>query len=78
MDRLNQFDIGLRRTFVFRERFKLQPQVDMFNVTNAHTVLLETQALGNSVKPFAPGGLGGTPQALLQPRLLRVAVQFKF
>ncbi len=78
MDRLNQFDIGLRRTFVFREKFRIQAQADMFNVNNSHAVLLETQALGTSVKPFVSGGLGGTPQSLLQPRLLRLALQFHF
>src|SRR5439155_26886385 len=78
MDRLNQLDVGIRRTFAIRERIHVQTQVEMFNVNNAHTVLLETQTLGTSVKPFVAGGLGGTPQALLQPRLLRVALQFKF
>ena len=74
MDRLNQLDVGIRRTFAIRERIHVQTQVEMFNVNNAHTVLLETQTLGTSVKPFVAGGLGGTPQALLQPRLLRVAL----
>ena len=78
MDRLNQFDIGLRRTFVIKDKFRIQAQADMFNVNNSHAVLLETQALGTSVKPYVEGGLGGTPQSLLQPRLLRLALQFHF
>jgi hypothetical protein len=78
MDRLNQFDIGLRRTFAIKEKFRIQAQAEMFNVNNSHAVLLETQALGTSVKPFVEGGIGGTPQSLLQPRLLRLALQFHF
>jgi Carboxypeptidase regulatory-like domain/TonB-dependent Receptor Plug Domain len=78
MDRLHQVDLGIRRTFVIRERFRVQAQADMFNVNNSNAVLLETQTLGNSVAPFVPGGLGGTPQSLLQPRLLRLALQVHF
>jgi len=86
LDRLVQLDLGIRRVFTIRERVTVSPQIDVFNVTNSHTVLTETQALGTAgtntflglVNTFKDGGLGGTPQTLLAPRLLRLAVQFKF
>jgi len=77
-DRLNQLDVGLRRTFVIRERMRLQFQADVFNVNNSHAVLAETQTLGTTIKPLVDGGPGGTPQSLLQPRLMRLALQFHF
>jgi carboxypeptidase family protein len=77
-DRLNELDLGIKRTFAFREKYHLQAQLDVFNVTNSNTVLIETQSLGNSIKPFVLGGFGGNPQGVLQPRLLRLALQFHF
>jgi len=81
-DRLNQLDLGIKRTFKFREKFRAQAQLDVFNVTNSHTVLVENQTLGTtantSIKAFKGGGPGGQPTQILQARLLRLAVQFHF
>jgi hypothetical protein len=81
-DRLNQLDLGIKRNFVFKDRYRLQAQLDVFNVTNSHTVLVETQALGttpgSSIAPFVLGGPGGKPTSILQARLLRLSVQFHF
>jgi hypothetical protein len=86
LDRLQQLDLGIRRVFRFRDHITISPQLDVFNVNNAHSVLSETQALGTTgantftglVSTFRDGGPGGTPQTLLTPRLLRLSVQFKF
>ena len=89
-DRLNQLDLGIKRTFRFREKFRVQAQADVFNVANSHTVLVETQNLGvgaasataptasYSIAPFVLGGPGGRPTSILQARLLRLAFQFHF
>jgi len=86
-DRLNQFDVGLRRTFVIRESMRLQFQADVFNVNNSHAVLSETTTLNAAPTAASPystlnflrdGGLGGQPQTILQPRLMRLALQFHF
>ena len=63
---------------MIRERMRLQFQADVFNVNNSHAVLAETQTLGTTIKPLVDGGPGGTPQSLLQPRLMRLALQFHF
>ena len=78
LDRLTQVDFGLRRNFKLGEHNVLQAQMDIFNLTNSNTVLTETQTLGATIKPFVDGGPGGTPQSLMQPRLLRLAIQYKF
>jgi hypothetical protein len=72
-DRLNQLDLGLKRTFKFHERYRVQAQIDVFNVTNSAPVLGETYALGTarqtatnlnnpsawSIAPFVGGGNSG-------------------
>jgi hypothetical protein len=86
LDRVVQLDLGMRRVFRIRERMSLSAQLDVFNVNNSHAVLIETQNLGTSgantftglVSTFRDGGPGGTPTTLLTPRILRLAVQFKF
>ena len=89
-DRLNQLDLGIKRTFKFREKLRIQAQLDVFNVMNSSTVLVETQTLGTTAKsataapatysiaPFVLGGPGGRPTSILQARLMRLAVQFHF
>ena len=78
-DRLNQVDIGLKRTFKLRENLRLQAQIDAFNLLNASTVLVQGQGLSstNSVA-LGPSGPGGQPTQILQSRLLRLAFQIHF
>ena len=77
-DRLNQLDLGIRRNFVFKEKYRLQAQFEVFNVTNANTVLVQNQSLLSTIKPFVLGGPGGLPTQILQARLVRLAMQFHF
>jgi hypothetical protein len=75
---LNQLDIGIRRPFTIRDRWNIKPEAQIFNVLNANTVYSEAQTLGTSVTPFLKGGIGGVPTAILNPRMLRLAVEFQF
>jgi hypothetical protein len=53
-------------------------EVQLFNVINASTVLTESYTLGTTVKPYQEGGPGGTPSVILNPRMMRLNLQFKF
>ena len=75
---LNQLDISLRRAFVIHDRWTIKAEGQIFNVLNANTVYAEGQTLGSSITPFVKGGIGGTPTAILNPRMLQLVVQFKF
>jgi hypothetical protein len=75
---LNQLDIGARRAFVIHDRYTIKAEAQIFNVINSNVVTSEAQTLGTSITPFAKGGIGGVPTAILNPRMLRLAVQFKF
>jgi hypothetical protein len=77
-DRLNQVDVGIKRNFAIREKLRIQAQLDVFNVNNAHTVLIEAQSLGSTIAPFVLGGPGGRPTQILQARLLRLGLQVHF
>jgi hypothetical protein len=75
---LNQLDIGIRRTFTFRDRYTIKAEAQIFNVINSNVVTAESQTLGSSITPYVKGGPGGVPTAILNPRMLRLAVQFHF
>lgn len=75
---LNQLDIALRRAFVIHDRYTIKAESQIFNVLNANTVYSEAQTLTTSVTPFLKGGIGGVPTAILNPRMVRLVVQFKF
>jgi len=78
--RWNQLDFGFRRTFRLKHGVTLQGQVDLFNALNANPVLTEGTALSTAVAPFlsADPNSGGTPTTILQPRIIRLAAQFRF
>jgi dihydroorotate dehydrogenase len=75
---LNQLDIGVRRLFHLRETMTLAAEATIFNVINANTVLTESETLGTKVTPYLPGGIGGQPVQVANPRMLRLSLQFKF
>ena len=75
---LTQLDIALRWSVGVRGTHRVKVEGQVFNVLNSNTVTAEAQTLGTSVTPFLNGGLGGVPSAILNPRMLRIALQFNF
>jgi hypothetical protein len=56
---VNLLNIRIAREFLIRDRFRIEPIVDLFNITNAQTVVSENSAFGsaylapsNTVNPF--------------------------
>ena len=77
--RLSQLDLGFRKVFHVREKFTIMGETQFFNVTNSSAVLTESYTLGAStIKPYVAGGQGGVPTAVLNPRMMRLNLQFKF
>lgn len=77
-DRLNQADIGVKKNFKIGEKVRLQAQIDVFNVLNASTVLVQGQNLSTLSAPLGISGPGGQPTQLLQSRLTRLGFQVHF
>jgi len=67
-ERQNQIDIGIRKLFRIRN-VQFSGQADVFNATNSSYVKTEILVVGPSL---------GQPTAILQPRLLRLALQMRF
>ena len=87
--RLNQFDIGFKKTFTIRDRFVLEPEAQIFNLLNSNAAVTESVALGGNAAPLLPKsactssspancGVGGTVTTITNPRILRVALLFRF
>ena len=66
--RQNQLDVGLRKIFKVRT-YQFSGQADIFNVLNTSYVKNQNITLGSSF---------GQPLDVLQPRMLRLAMQMKF
>src|SRR5262249_37867470 len=66
--RLKQHDMGIRRLFHPRENMTLSGEATIFNVINANTVRTESETLGTKVPPYLPGGIGGQPVQVANPR----------
>ncbi|HLK51083.1 MAG TPA: carboxypeptidase regulatory-like domain-containing protein [Bryobacteraceae bacterium] len=87
--RLNQLDVGIRKTFRFKERLSVEPEVQAFNILNSNAAVIESTALTGNAAPLLPKsactgaagpacGLGGPVVTITNPRLLRVALLVKF
>jgi hypothetical protein len=66
--RQNQLDWGLRKLFRVKQ-YSFSAQMDLFNALNSSYVQTQITTLGSSL---------GTPTKILQPRLLRLAMQMRF
>ena len=71
LDYSNQLDLRIAKTFAFGA-FRVQGQVDTYNVFNANPVLRYNTACGTN------GANWMIPQALLPGRLIRLGVQVNF
>ncbi|MBM3770905.1 MAG: TonB-dependent receptor [Acidimicrobiia bacterium] len=70
LERLNQLDLSLRRTFRAR-KIEWTPEFDIYNALNADTVTAERSA------NFGTAAYG-VPQAVLLGRLMRLAIRVKW
>ncbi len=67
-ERQNQLDLGFRKVFRIR-KIQCSGQADIFNATNSSYVKNQNITLGPSL---------GQPLDILNPRLLRLAMQMRF
>ena len=66
--RQNQLDFGVRKIFRIR-KVQYSGQFDLFNLTNSSYIKSQNNTIGPSL---------GQPTSILQPRLLRIAIQARF
>jgi hypothetical protein len=87
--RLNQLDVGFKRVFKFKDKYTLEPEAQIFNILNSNAAVAQATAVSTTVAPFLPQsactsssskfcGVGGPATTVTNPRLLRLAVLFRF
>jgi hypothetical protein len=91
--RLNQLDLSFKRTFKFKEKYVVEPEIQVFNLLNSNAAVVQSTAVSASatgnVAPFLPSsacgsgtpancGLGGAVTTITNPRLLKMALLFRF
>jgi len=87
--RLNQLDVSFKKSFRFKDKYVLEPEVQIFNILNNNAAVSESQSLTGDAAPLLPKsacggssaancGLGGTVTTITNPRLLRLALLFRF
>lgn len=87
--RLNQLDLGMRKTISIKDRLTFEPEVQVFNVMNSNAAVSEAVGLGANAAPYLPKsactgsagptcGIGGPVVTITNPRLLRVALLVRF
>jgi hypothetical protein len=67
-DRWTQLDVSFKKLFSFGTQH-LEGTLDIFNALNSNVVLAQNQSFGSTLNQ---------PTQILQPRLMRVSVQWKF
>jgi len=53
--RLNQLDLSLKRTFKFREKYVLEPTIQVFNILNTNAAVIQASAITASYSATSPG-----------------------
>jgi hypothetical protein len=88
--RLNQLDVGFKRVFRFRDKYVFEPEAQIFNLFNSNAAVTQAVAVSTTVAPFLPQsacsastslkncGVGGPVTTLTNPRILRLAMIFRF
>jgi len=88
--RLTLLDIGFKRPFHIKERFVFEPEVQIFNLLNTNAAITQSTTVSTTVAPFLPTsacgssttlvhcGVGGPVTTLTNPRILRLALLFRF
>ncbi len=87
--RLNQLDVSIKKSFRFRDKYVLEPEMQVFNILNNNAAVNESTSLTGDAAPLLPKsacsnvsaptcGLGGSVLTVTNPRLLRVALLFRF
>lgn len=66
---VNLLDMRFSREFVIGDRFRLQPLIDLFNITNAQTVVSENTVFGSSYL---------RPSNTVNPFLARIGLRLNF
>ena len=78
---VNLMDIRLSRIFTIKERFKLEPEFDIYNLLNVGAVISENGSITAGTASNGTGSVGSlflNPTNVLPPRLFKIGLRFDF
>ncbi len=78
---VNLLDWRVSRIFAFKERYKLEPEFDIYNLLNAGTVTSVNTSVTAGTATAGTGSVGTlflNPTNVLSPRLFKVGLRFDF
>ena len=80
---VNLMDVRISKIFTIKERYKLQPEFDVYNLLNVGTVISENSSVsavlsGTSYTAGTLGSLFLNPTNVLPPRLFKLGLRFDF
>jgi hypothetical protein len=78
---VNLMDLRLSKVISIKERFKLQPEFDIYNLFNQGTVISENGSVTAGTATNGTGSIGSlflNPTNVLPPRLYKVGLRFDF
>src|SRR5262249_8801070 len=75
-DRLNQVDLRFAKTFRRREQ-RLQAMIDLYNVFNNNTILVQSSTYGATVGATS-GAAWRVPQVIMPGRVVKFSTQINF
>jgi hypothetical protein len=88
--RLNQFDISFKKTFRLKDKYVLEPEIQIFNMFNSNAAVTQSTSVSTTIAPFLTKsqcsgqsglvncGVGGPVTTLTNPRIMRIALLFRF
>ena len=77
----NLLDLRISKIFTFHERYKLEPEFDIYNMTNASIVTAVQTSVTAGTATAGTGSVGSlflNPTAVIPPRLYKVGLRFDF
>jgi len=78
---VNLTDIRISRTFTYKERYKFEPEFDMYNMFNQGTVIAQNASLTAGTATNGTGRIGSlflNPTSVITPRLWKIGLRFDF
>ncbi|MGB6484778.1 MAG: hypothetical protein WBE86_14935 [Candidatus Acidiferrales bacterium] len=75
----DSLNLRFSRPFTLHERFRLEPIIDVFNITNSGSIINKLNFYGTITgSTFAPFSDYELPTDMLNPRVLRIGFKFDF
>lgn len=75
----DSLNIRFSRPFTLHERYRLEPIIDLFNITNSASIIGKLNFYGTiSGATFSPSSGYELPTDMLNPRVMRIGLKFDF